>query len=66
MSITKYGDRDQRRRIRMAIKAIMTQSLENAAFSSDLVCRKPGSKDGSVKSSSFANRKNTKRLSLKL
>merc|ERR1712227_1192218 len=63
MSLTKYGDREQRRRIRRAIKAIVTRS-ENLE-SKDLITPTKISTSKN-RLSSFSNRKNLKRLSLKL
>merc|ERR1712136_267479 len=61
MSLTKYGDREQRRRIRRAIKAIVTRS-ENLE-SKDLITPTKISTSKN-RLSSFSNRKNLKRLSL--
>merc|ERR1711976_1031200 len=63
MSLTKYGDREQRRRIRRAIEAIVTRS-ENLE-SKDLITPTKISTSKN-RLSSFSNRKNLKRLSLKL
>jgi len=68
MSLKKYGDRDQRRRIRMAIKAIMTRTCAEPGIISNRISTstKIPNREGTVRSSSFANRKNTKRLSIKM
>jgi len=66
MSLQKYTDRDQRRRIRLAIKAIMTKSpaaLENAL---NLQEKPVPVRCGATPCSVFAKRKNCKRLTLKL